>query len=363
MSYTKKELLIVWLDSFENIDYKRKVELFKAIGELADVKSFLEKEKPSIVRSLGDAGYAALLNAANNDYVLSVLESINKAGERAITVASDDYPDILRETNLPPLVLYAKGNVELLKTEMFGIVGSRKSIPLSLTAAKEFTEEICAAGFTAVTGTAEGVDSEVLKAGLNSGKIIAVSASGLNCVYPSSNKSLLDKVADAGLVISEHRENVQAKPYFFPIRNRIIAGLSQGVLAVSGRIKSGVMHTAAYCIDYGRDLFAVPYSVGIESGTGTNYLIKNGANLADSAKDILSFYGKESENGAEEEYSPQETEIISALKEKPLHIEKIAEDLGKQVFEITPTLTVLEIKGVIYKEDVNTYGLARNSEA
>ena len=233
---------------------------------------------------------------------------------------------------------------------------------MSLSIAREFSGELASNGFTLVTGTAEGVDTEVIKAGLKTGAVIAVSAGGLNNIYPAMNNELIEEVAKKGLVISENREDVKAMPYMFPIRNRIIAGLSTGVLVVSGKLKSGTMYTAGFCVDYGRDLFAVPYSVGIESGEGPNELIKKGAYLTDCANDILSFYGIASEKEEESSYSDTEREIIDALSDGALHIEKIAEETKKQVYEITPALTVLEIKGVIYKNGTNTYGLIRTRE-
>lgn len=361
MKYGEKELLTIWLDSFHEIEYRHKCALKSLLIGKSDLKRTIENNRAEISKAIGEAGYNALYSSANPDYLKDTLSKLSAAGETAITIESELYPERLKEIPDAPLALYAKGNTELLKDEIFGVVGSRKSIPLSLSIAKDFSLELIRGGFTLATGTAEGVDSEVLKAGLNSGKIIAVSASGLNNIYPQENASLIDKIAEKGLVISEQREDVKAMPYMFPVRNRIIAGLSVGSLIVSGRIKSGTMYTAGYTLDYGRDLFAVPYSVGIESGAGTNELIKRGANLADSPKDILSYYGIESET-EETDLSDTEREIVSALKDSPLHIEKIAEKTQKQVYEITSALTVLEIKGVVYKNGTNTYGLVRNRE-
>ena len=362
MKYDEKELLIIWLDSFHEIEYKHKCALKDLLIGKSDLKRTIENNKTEISKAIGEAGYNALYSSANPDYLKDTLSKLTAAGEIAITIESDLYPERLKEIPDAPLALYVKGNTGLLKDEIFGVVGSRKSIPLSLSIAKDFSQELIRGGFTLATGTAEGVDSEVLKAGLTSGKIIAVSASGLNNIYPALNASLIDKIAENGLVISEQREDVKAMPYMFPVRNRIIAGLSVGTLIVSGRLKSGTMHTAGYSVDYGRDLFAVPYSVGIESGAGTNELIKKGAILADSPKDILSYYGIENEEQDETDLSDTEREIVSALKDSPLHIEIIAEKTKKQVYEITSALTVLEIKGVVYKNGTNTYGLVRNRE-
>lgn len=362
MKYGENELLTIWLDSFHEIDYKNKRALKALLIGKSELKRTIEINKAEITSALGEAGYNALYCSASPDYLKDTLAKLTSAGEVAITMESDLYPKRLKEIPDPPLALYAKGNVELLKDEIFGIVGSRKSLTLSLSVAQDFSRELISGGFTLATGTAEGVDAEVLKAGLSFGKVIAVSASGLNNIYPSLNAGLIDKIAEKGLVISEQREDVKAMPFMFPVRNRIIAGLSVGTLIVSGKVKSGTMYTAGYALDYGRDLFAVPYSVGIESGAGTNELIKCGANLADSPKDILSFYGIENKEEKNVQFSDTEKEIVSALNDAPLHIEIIAERTKKQVYEITSALTVLEIKGVVYKNGTNTYGLVRNRE-
>lgn len=362
MRYDERELLIIWLDSLKEVEYKHKRTLLELLEGKSDLKQTIAKESRGITAAIGETGYNALLNCADKEYLKDTLSKLEGAGERAITLRSELYPESLKEIPEPPLALYARGNAELLNEKVFGVVGSRKSLPLSLGLARDFSAELVKSGFTLATGTAEGVDQEVLETALKSGAVIAVSAGGLDNIYPASNAALIDRVAKRGLVISEQREDVKAMPYMFPVRNRIIAGLSAGVLVVSGRRRSGTLYTAEYCMEYGRDLFAVPYSVGIESGAGNNELIKKGAMLADSPKDILSFYGMETDEDEETAFSDTEREILAALKDGALHIEKIAERTGKQVFEISSALTVLEIKGVVFKNGINTYGLIRNRE-
>lgn len=362
MKYNERELLIIWLDSFKDIEYKHKRTLYDLLEDKSDLKRNIESNAREISGAIGEAGYNALVSSANSDYLKETVARLESAGERAVTFKSDAYPDSLKEIPEPPLTLYCRGNIELLSENLFGVVGSRKSIPLSLNIAKEFAGELVNNGFTLVTGTAEGVDAEVIKTAINSGKIISVVAGGLDNIYPAGNTALIGKAAKNGLVISEQREDVKPMPYMFPVRNRIIAGLSTGVLVVSGRLKSGTMHTAEYCVDYGRDLFAVPYSIGIESGAGTNALIKRGAILADSPNDILSFYGIEEEREAEIPFSDTERAIVSALKDGEMHIEKIAERTGIKIYELSSAITALEIKGVIGKNGINTYGLIRNRE-
>ena len=163
------------------------------------------------------------------------------------------------------------------------------------------------------------------------------------------------------MVITEYPPEVISKPYHFPIRNRIIAGLSVGVLIVSGGIKSGTQHTANYANEYGKDLFAVPYGIGVPSGAGCNDLIKKGAMLADTPKDVLDFYGVEEKQTPKITLSDLEQKIVNTLKDGELHIQKICSVLDKKVFELMPIVSMLEIKGVINKNGVNVYGLARNS--
>jgi DNA processing protein len=207
-----------------------------------------------------------------------------------------------------------------------------------------------------VTGTADGVDATVLKTAIEEDKpVISVVAGGFLHIYPQNNVDLIERVSEIGLVISENPPDVKPMPYFFPIRNRIIAGLAEGVLVSSAGIKSGALYTAEYALEYGKDVFAIPYSVGVKTGEGCNELIKKGANLVDKPEDILSFYGYEVKE-EQTELVGLEKEIIELLKEEELHVEVLAEKLKKQAYEIIPTLQILEIKGYVYKNGTNEYG-------
>ena len=213
--------------------------------------------------------------------------------------------------------------------------------------------------FVLMLSLAGHVDAKVISSALSvGGKVVSVVAGGLNHVYPSQHNELVEKVAKSGLVISEYPPDTVPKPFHFPVRNRIIAGLSKGVLIVSGAIKSGTLYTAEYAEEYGKDLFAIPYGVGVPSGAGCNDLIKRGAMLTDCPKDILDFYGK-SITKKKIELAQPEREVINVLKNGQLHIDKICTLLNKRVFEITPILSILEIKGIISKSG-NVFGLIRN---
>ena len=354
MKYSEKELCLIWLDSFIGLEYKHKSILYQNLGEVKGIKAFIEKNAEYIKREIGENNYQTLINSANAEYLDYVLSSLDKSEVRAITIDSDNYPSSLLQTDIPPLVLYAKGNIDLLDTEMFAIVGSRKSLPLSIKTAEKYATALSDAGLTLVTGIAEGVDKAVIESGLKTGRIISVIAGGFNRLYPASHTGLFEEVCAKGLALSEHPLDVAPQPYFFPARNRIIAGLSKGTLVVSGSKKSGTKYTATFAEEYGRDLFAIPYNVGVTSGEGCNELIKLGAHLTDVPEDILDFYNL---SKVEEEitYSQEEKEVLLALENGSLHIEKISSITGKKPFELTAILSALEIKGAVVKVGSNVY--------
>ncbi len=359
-TYNTKELCLIWLDSFIGLEYKHKLELYNLINGKTEIRAVLSEGKRYIESALGTDKYSLLLTSATSTYLNYVIEGLEDRGITAVTLESDDYPDTLKTTSLPPLVLYAKGDVKLLNKCCFGVVGSRKSLPLSIKVAESYVSQLVAVDFVPVTGIAEGVDKAVIDTALGkSGKVISVIAGGFDNMYPKSHQNLVDEVVKNGLVITEYPPEVAVKPYHFPIRNRIIAGLSKGVLIVSAGKKSGTLYTAEYAEEYGRDLFAVPYSVGISSGVGCNDLIKRGAVLTDTPEDILEYYGIEKKEEQTEPLTDLEREIINVLKDGGAHVEKIASALNKLTFEITPTLSIMEIKGFVVKTGVNVYGLAR----
>lgn len=360
IKYNSKELCLIWLDSFMGLDYKNKQALYQLLNKKQGIRHFIE-QNPALANEIGDEEYKALLNSACNEYFDLVISELDKKGIRAITIESELYPEALKNTSHPPLVLYAVGNVDLLKGELFSVVGSRKSLPISETITKRYVKELVGAGLTICTGIAEGIDMVVLQTALEEkSSPISVLASGYDNIYPASNRNLLEEVAKNGLVISEYPPKIKAMPYHFPVRNRIIAGLSKGTLIISGAKKSGTLYTAEYAEEYGRDLFAIPYSIGVVSGAGCNDLIKRGAILTDEPADILNFYGIDVQKKEKIQLTDTERSIVNALADGELHVEKLCNLTGKKVFEISPILAVLEIKGIVVKSGVNVYSLAIN---
>ena len=359
VEYNTKELLLIWLDSFNEISYNEKSELYEILKDEKSIKTELIKRSKDIPDGLRGK-YDKILSSTDNGYLSIILKEMEEFGVVAVTKESKDYPDGLSSVEDSPLVLYCKGNKDLLKTKKFAIVGSRKSFPLSVAITKRYADAAAECGFTLITGIAEGVDGAVLTAAIDGGyPSISVLAGGLDDVYPKINKDLAEKISQNGLLISEYPIGTPAHKFHFPIRNRIIAALSDGVLIVSGGKKSGTVYTGEYALEYGKDLFAIPYSVGVESGITPNSFIKrNLAMLTDDPEDLFEFYGVEKKS-VKDVLSNEELLIVNAIKEDCRHIEKIAEKLNKNVWEITPTVSMLEIKGVIIKSGVNEYSILK----
>ena len=287
-----------------------------------------------------------------------LLESLDKKGIKCVTPISPDYPENLKHTDEPPLVLYCKGNVSLLKSNCFSVVGSRRTSPQALALCKKICGELTEA-FTVVTGMAEGADSAAIEGALPSGKVISVLANGFDYFYPATNKSLIERVAREGLLISEYLPHILPLKYNFPVRNRIIAGLSRGTLVVSAGEKSGALITADFALEYGREVFAFPYNAGTASGAGCNALIKNGAYLTENILDILEVFGldlKKSERA--ESLTEDEAALLNEIKlTGEGFLPGIAQKLNKFTYQLIPVAVSLEIKGLIVRLGGNRYGI------
>jgi len=218
------------------------------------------------------------------------LKLIKKHDIGVVTIAESDYPESLKQISDPPPVLYFKGSI-LSGGFNFAIVGSRRASYYGISVAEKFAQQLAALGIVIVSGMARGIDTASHKGALKAkGATLAVLGSGLLNIYPPENKLLAEKIAKSGAVISEFPLNTPPLRENFPRRNRIVSGLSRGVLVVEAAERSGALITADLALDQGRDVFAVPGEVDSPTSLGANYLIKQGAKLVNSIEDILEEY-------------------------------------------------------------------------
>jgi DNA processing protein len=233
------------------------------------------------------------------------LDLAEKLKVKIITIHDKEYPGNLKSIYDPPLCLYVKG--ELLESDMLSlaVVGSRRASFYGLSCAEKFSYALANLGVTIVSGLARGVDTQTHKGALKArGRTIAVLGSGLNCIYPCENKKLAEEIALSAAVISEFPLNAKPLAQNFPRRNRVISGLSQGVIVVEAAKNSGALITADFALEQGRDVFAIPGKVDSATSFGTNQLIKQGAKLVDSIEDII------------EELKPKLNECIGKQRRK-----------------------------------------------
>ena len=207
--------------------------------------------------------------------------------EKYITLLSDNYPERLKRIYKPPFVLFYRGNIDFInENKTIAIIGSRNNSDYGKTVTENFTSGLCDEGFAIISGLAKGIDSIAHKTCLRkNGKTIAVLGNGLEVTYPLENKELKNEIEEKGLIVSEYPNTVGANKDNFPIRNRIVAGLSDCVLVSEASKKSGTMITVARALEMGKEIFCVPYEIGNDSGC--NNLIKEGAKLVETYEDIL----------------------------------------------------------------------------
>lgn len=355
---TEEERAEIWLDSFK-IEYGKKMRLYELASSpriLAERFSCYYEKAAAIVgektaRKMADA-------LRDSDDLKKLAETYKRKGITLVPYSSSLYPEDLRQIPEPPLVLYCKGDINLLRGRKFAIVGSRRTAQPIMKITERFAEEL-SKHFIIVSGMAEGGDTAAIQGALPSGRVISVLAYGFNYVYPECNRGLLERVAEKGLLISEYPPDTEPRAYLFPERNRIIAGICDGVLVVSGGEKSGTRITADLAVQYGRDVFAFPYSMGTASGAGCNAIIKEYAKLTDNLVDITDAFGINLTETDEISLTPAERAVYEALREGEAHLIEISERTGLKVHELPAVLTLLEMKNMIVSCGGNKYAAIR----
>ena len=282
------------------------------------------------------------------------LENARRHGARLITYGDPSYPGILREIHDPPMILYAKGRISGLQSLLIGVVGSRNATHYGLKAAEMIGMGLARRGVGVVSGLARGIDSAAHRGCLRGGGLtVGVLGTGIDIVYPAENRPLFSRLAKEGVLLSEFPVGTPPDPQNFPRRNRIISGLSRGVLVVEATLKSGSLITASLALEQGRDVYAVPGSIDSFKSTGTHCLIKQGAKLVENAEDILDelgFHGGRSPAGPPDALpamDPDEQTIHQAIGNYPAHIDEIVRRARMDVGRVSAILTRMELKGKV----------------
>jgi DNA processing protein len=295
---------------------------------------------------------------------LDYLQSLSIQGINTLSIEEGKYPEMLRNIGNPPFLLYYKGDIEVSRQMCLAVVGSRKATLYGKNTARKIGNELGAKNIVVVSGMARGIDTEAHRGALDAGaKTIAVLGSGLNILYPRENARLFEEICLSGVVLSEFPLDVQPEPGNFPMRNRIISGLSRGVIVVEAQRKSGALITADFALEQGRDVFAVPGPINASNSEGTNNLIKQGAKLTSCIEDILEEYYDIAKEDKEEKLSQQrlllldknEGLIIQCIGYEPVHFDELLKNSGLGIGEISTVLLKLELEGILKSMPGNYY--------
>jgi DNA processing protein len=242
-------------------------------------------------RGVGPEVAAALLDQRDRVDWAGELERASAAGARIITQLDEEYPRQLLQIHDPPLALYVKGTLQPRDKHGIAVVGTRHPSHYGGEVAERFAVQLSGAGFTVVSGLAEGIDTRAHQGALKAGgRTLAVIGSGMDTLYPASNRLLADRIAGQGAVMSEFPFGRKPDRTTFPLRNRIVSGLSQGIIVVEAGLKSGAMITANQALEQGRTVFAVPGRIDSAASQGCHALIRTGAVLVTGIEDVLAEY-------------------------------------------------------------------------
>lgn len=280
-----------------------------------------------------------------------------KDGNHILTLADADYPASLLEAPDPPVMLYAKGRVSLLSQPAVAIVGSRNATRQGCRDAASFAEALGTAGWTIVSGMALGIDAAAHAGGLASpASTVAVIGTGADIIYPARNEALARRIAEEGCMVSEYPLGTAALAANFPRRNRIISGLSRGVLVIEAAARSGSLITAHTAAEQGREVFAVPGSIHSPLSRGCHRLIREGAKLVETAQDILeelpcmapvSGGTPGMERPAETVVDGEKARVLAAMGFSPADLDSLSEQLGMDVAGLSGLLLEMELDGLV----------------
>lgn len=356
---TNEDKNILWLDLFDFLAYGKKIKLLNSINKNENLREkFLHTQE--IKEILTNEEYNKMAICLSDEYLNRHLRDYENENVELITFNHSNYPYSLKEISSPPLCLYCKGDVSLLSSQCFAVVGTRKPTDYGIVVTKQYVKEI-SKHMTIVSGLATGVDTVAHKTALEeNGKTISVLAGGFNHIYPQTNYNLAKEIEETNLLVSEYPPNTKPLSYYFPIRNRIIAGLSCGVLVPEMGEKSGSMHTVNYAIEFNRDVFVVPGRINSPMSKGANMLIKNLQGcITISPEDILQTYKLAKQaNNKTQQLDINSQMILSFIESEKRTFQEIMEHTKLSTNELNTLLITLELEGLLVKLANNSYIMA-----
>ena len=346
------QITLAWLNSAKGISRGKILKLLEYFGSVEELWDNFEGEKYNLSLRPETISY---LSQSKNNFQEKLLERLRIEKAKLVTVFDEEYPKKLKEIDSPPYILYYKGSLEKINNISIAVVGSRKATAYGKWCAQKLTHELAEIGVNIVSGLAVGIDSIAHKAALEAGaNTYGVIGCGINVVYPKRNAEMYRQIIEkGGAVISEYYFNIQPFAYNFHDRNRIISGLSEGVLVIEAQERSGTLITAGHAANQGREIFAVPGNIDSLYSKATNGLIRDGAKLTASIDDIveeileLKVRVRKQNNIDYSKLSDNQKKIIACIKSGFSTIDELEQNTNIQTGELLSQLTLLEMKGII----------------
>lgn len=355
-----KQNLHFWLalKLIPRLSIKKKIKLVEKFG----LSSLFNSPPSQKVLSITDKQYHALIKP-NWDYINNIVSQSNKVNAQIITFDDVCYPRLLKEIYDPPLVLFLLGNAELLNHDQVAIVGSRGASVYGREKAYSFAFQLSRLSITVTSGLALGIDASAHSGALTQlGKTIGIIACGIDIIYPLRHRALYREIIEqGGAIVTEFLPGIQPKPGHFPKRNRLISGMSKGVLVVEAEVKSGSLVTAKNAIEQNRDVFAIPGSIDHHLSKGCHLLIKQGAKLVEELADIIEeinfspniglnynceAYKKldSKKNRAQDLYNDP---LLASVGYETTPVDKVVSRCKRPIEEVLTRLTMLELRGLV----------------
>lgn len=341
--------------------------LLDHFGDLKD--AWLASPDALRMAGLDRRSIESVLKARSGIDLDRALQRVEQLAIQALTWDDPLYPRNLRNIAMPPPLLYVQGSLTPADEWAVALVGTRHASAYGREAARELAAGLAASGVTVVSGLARGIDAVAHRAALEAGgRTIAVLGSGLDQVYPPEHAGLAEAIARAGAVVSDYGLGTAPESANFPPRNRIISGLSKGVVIVEAGEVSGALITADYAAEQGRDVFAVPGSIFQRSGRGTNKLIQQGAKLVTSVADVLEELNLALVNQQQAARTAlpadaTEAKLLACLSAEPVHIDELGVQVGLPIAQVSGTLALMELKGMVRQVGGMNYIVAKEARA
>jgi len=350
--------------------FKRLIDHFKSPAHVLEAS----REELLNLDGMSERLVSAIKRHRIPEQVKKELDLVTQKGYRIVTMADNDYPPLLLQIPDPPPFLYVYGNLDG-SIRNVAVVGSRNATTYGISTTKELCLNLASNGITVVSGMARGIDTAAHEGALmGKGKTIAVLGSGLERVYPSENIKLFHKIAANGAVISEFSLMTEPEAYNFPVRNRIISGISLGTVIVEATKRSGSLITARLAAEQNREVFAVPGSIHSFKSTGTHTLIKQGAKLVEQTQDIIEELAPLLQEYAATENTGQnktkaklppllseELTVYKALGPYPVHIDELVRKIPMEPGKLSSILLRLELNGIVLQTPGKLFSIKTES--